>query len=71
MIAALGGAKRGYDVRVFSDVTVARREADRSLVLDRLAHHGVLATTIGQALLEWSVSLDDPAVSARIQQLLA
>jgi hypothetical protein len=71
LIAALGGAERGYDVRVLSDVTVARQEADRSLVLDRLAHHGVLATTIGQALLEWSVSLDDPAVATKIQQMLS
>jgi|EndMetStandDraft_6_1072998.scaffolds.fasta_scaffold173757_1 hypothetical protein len=71
LIAALDGARLGYDVRILSDVTVARQEADRSLVLNRLAHHGILATTMGQVLLEWSVSLDDPAVSAKIQQLLA
>lgn len=71
LIAALDGARLGYDVRILLDVTVARLEADRSLVIDRLAHHGIVATTIGQALLEWSVSVDDPAVSAKIQQLLA
>lgn len=27
----------GYDVRLLADLCVARREADRSLVLDRLA----------------------------------
>ncbi|MFH0299942.1 hypothetical protein AAFX91_22430 [Bradyrhizobium sp. 31Argb] len=71
LIAALEGARQGYDIRLLADLAVARLEADRALVLDRLAHHGIVATTIRQALLEWAVSLDDPAVSRKIQGLLS
>ncbi len=70
LIAALEGAKRGHDVRILSDLTIARQDADRDLVLDRLAHHGVIATTVSQMLLEWSVSLNDSAVIEKVQQLL-
>ena len=59
-IAALEAVRLGYDVRLLADLSVARSEADRSLVLDRLALHGVLATTVRQALLEWAVCLEDP-----------
>jgi hypothetical protein len=70
-IAALEGVRLGYDVRVIADLTVARVEADRSLVLDRLALHGVLATTVRQTLLEWAVCLDDPILKQRVLQLLS
>ncbi|WP_338834497.1 hypothetical protein [Bradyrhizobium septentrionale] len=70
-IAALEGVRLGYDVRVLADLTVARVEADRSLVLDRLALHGVLATTVRQTLLEWAVCLDDPILKQRVLQLLS
>ncbi|MBR0828560.1 hypothetical protein JQ596_23780 [Bradyrhizobium manausense] len=70
LIAALEGARHGYDIRLLADLSVGRHEADRPLVLTRLAHHGILATTIRQALLEWSVSLGDQAVGQRVQQLL-
>ena len=70
-IVALQGAERGYDVRLLSDLIEARVEADRSLVLDRLALHGIVATTVRQTLLEWAVSLDDPCLIQRVQQLLS
>ena len=70
-IAALEGVGLGYDVRVLADLSVARVEADRSLVLDRLALHGVLATTVRQTLLEWAVCLDDPILKQKIRQLLS
>jgi nicotinamidase-related amidase len=70
-IAALEAARLGYDVRLLADLSVARNEADRSLVLDRLALHGVLATTVRQALLEWAVCLDDPSSKQRVIKLLS
>jgi hypothetical protein len=70
-IAALEGVRLGYDVRVLADLSVARVETDRSLVLDRLALHGVLATTVRQTLLEWAVCLDEPILKQRVQQLLS
>jgi hypothetical protein len=70
-IAALEGVRLGYDVRLFTDLSIARVEADRSLVIDRLALHGVLATTVRQALLEWAVCLDDPVLKQKVQQLLS
>ncbi|MCK1394369.1 isochorismatase family protein [Bradyrhizobium sp. 1] len=71
LIAALEGARRGYDIRLLSDLSVDRHEADRPLVLARLAHYGIVATTIRQALLEWAVALGDDAVSRRILELLS
>ena len=70
-IAALEGVRLGYDVRVLADLSVARVETDRSLVLDRLALHGVLATTVRQTLLEWAVCLDDPILKQKVRQLLS
>jgi hypothetical protein len=70
-IAALEGVRLGYDVRVLVDLSAARVETDRSIVLDRLALHGVLATTVRQTLLEWAVCLDDPILKQRVRQLLS
>jgi nicotinamidase-related amidase len=70
-IAVLEGARLGYDVRLLADLSVARRDADRSLVVDRLALHGVLTTTVRQALLEWAVCLDDPSSKHRVVKLLS
>ena len=70
-IAALEAARLGYDVRLLADLSVARNETDRSLVLDRLALHGVLTTTVRQALLEWAVCLDDPGSKQRVIKLLS
>jgi hypothetical protein len=70
-IAALEGVRLGYDVRLLADLSVARLEVDRPIVLDRLALHGVLTTTVRQALLEWAVSLDDPILKQRVRQLLS
>jgi hypothetical protein len=70
-IAALEGVRLGYDVRLLADLSVARCEADRSLVLDRLALHGVLTTTVRQALLEWAVCLDDPVSKQKVVELLS
>src|SRR5581483_169307 len=67
-IAALEGVKAGYDVRLLADLSIARCETDRSLVLDRLALHGVLTTTIRQALLEWAVCLDDAIIRQRVRE---
>lgn len=71
LISALQGARLGYDVRLLSDLSIARHESDRALVLARLAHHGILATTLRQALLEWAASKDDRIVSRKIQDLLS
>lgn len=70
-ITALEGVKLGYDMRVLADLSMARREADRSLVLDRLALHGVITTTVRQALLEWAVCLDDPLLKQEVRKLLS
>ncbi|MCA6108048.1 hypothetical protein [Bradyrhizobium cenepequi] len=70
-IAALQAAERGYDVRLLSDLIAARIDADRSLVFDRLALHGILATTVRQTLLEWAVYLHDPVLTQTVQQLLS
>jgi hypothetical protein len=70
-IAALEGVRLGYDVRLLADLSLARRETDRSLVFDRLALHGVLTTTVRQALLEWAVCLDDPILKQRVVELLS
>lgn len=70
-ITALEGVRLGYDVRVLADLSIARLEVDRSLVLDRLALHGVLAMTVRQALLEWAVCLDDPVVKQKVRLLLS
>jgi hypothetical protein len=70
-IAALEAARLGYDVRLLADLSVARNEADRSLVIDRLALHGVLTTTVRQALLEWAVCLDDSSSKQRVIKLLS
>ncbi|WP_024512715.1 isochorismatase family protein [Bradyrhizobium sp. ARR65] len=70
-ISALQAAERGYDVRLVSDITTARAEADRSFVLDRLALHGILATTVRQMLLEWAVCLGDPVLLQKVQELLS
>ena len=69
-IAALEGVRAGYDVRLLADLSIARCEADRSLVLDRLALHGVLCTTIRQALLEWTVCFEDPIIRQKVRELL-
>jgi hypothetical protein len=70
LIAALEGARHGYDIRLLADLSAGRHESDRPLVLARLAHYGILATTIRQALLEWSVSLADPALCQKVRALL-
>jgi nicotinamidase-related amidase len=70
-IAALEGARLGYDVRLLADLSMARREADRLLVVDRLALHGVLTSTVRQALLEWAVRLDDASLTQRVLKLLS
>jgi hypothetical protein len=71
LIAALEGVRLGYDVRLLVDLSVVRSEADRSLVLHRLALHGVLTMTIRQALLEWAVCLDDPDSTQKVIKLLS
>jgi hypothetical protein len=58
-------------VRLLADLSIARIETDRTLVLDRLALHGVPAVTVRQALLEWATSLEDPILKQKVQQLLA
>ena len=70
-ILALQGAERGYDVRLLSDLIPARIEGNRTFVFDRLAVHGILATTVRQTLLEWAVCLDDPLLKQKVRQLLS
>jgi len=69
-VAALEGVRLGYDIRLLADIALARVEGDRPLVLDRLAQHGVLATTVRQTMLEWAVCVDDPVLKQKVQQLL-
>ena len=71
LIAALKAARHGYDVRVLADISIARTDDDRALVLNRFALHGVLTMTVRQALLEWSVSLDDAVLKEKVRLLLA
>lgn len=71
LIAALEGVRRGYDIRLLADLSVARLEIDRCLALDRLAMHGVPAMTLRQALLEWAAFVDDPSVSEMVHRRLA
>lgn len=71
LVASLEGVRLGYDVRLLTDLSSARIEADRALALDRLALHGVLPTTIRQAMLEWAVCLDDVSLRQKVQRLLA
>lgn len=71
LIAAIEGARIGYEVRLLSDLAFARREADRQIVVNRLAHHGILTTTVRQTLFEWAMAGDDRALMLRIQQLLS
>ncbi|WP_454629896.1 isochorismatase family protein [Bradyrhizobium cenepequi] len=71
LISALQAARHGYDVRLLSDLSIARDESERALVLARLAHHGILVTTIRQALLEWAASKGDRILSRKIQDLLS
>lgn len=71
LIAALKGAGLGYDLRLLADLSIARLEADRPLVLDRLAQHGVLAATLRQAVLEWACVLNDSDIKLRVQRLLS
>jgi hypothetical protein len=70
LLAALEAVGRGYDVRVLSDPSVARREAERRPVFDRLALHGVLVTTVRQTLLEWAVTVGDAPLMQKIRKLL-
>lgn len=71
LIAALEGVRHGYEIRLLMDLSDARDEGDQSIALARLAHYGILPTTIRQALLEWAVSLDDRAVSRIVGDLLS
>ena len=70
LVTALEGARLGYDVRLLADLSPARIASDRALVVGRLALHGVVTTTVRQALLEWAVCLDDPALIKRVQTVL-
>ena len=71
LVVALEGARHGYEIRLLADLAYARTERDRPLVLGRLAHHGIVATTIRQVLFEWAVSCGDRATALRVQQLLS
>ncbi|MHC2535230.1 isochorismatase family protein [Bradyrhizobium diazoefficiens] len=70
LITALEGAARGYDIRLLSDLSAARREAERKPMFDRLVLHGMLVTTVRQTLLEWAVCLGDSGLVEQIRQLL-
>ncbi|UWU66142.1 isochorismatase family protein [Bradyrhizobium sp. NC92] len=70
LMTALEGAARGYDIRLLSDLSAARREAERRPTFDRLVLHGMLVTTVRQTLLEWAVCLGDSGLIQEIRQLL-
>jgi hypothetical protein len=65
------GLGSAHDVRLFTDPSIARLEAERSLVVDRLAFHGVLITTFRQVSLEWAVCLDDASLRQSVWLLLS
>lgn len=69
-MTALEGAARGYDIRLLSDLSAARREAERRPMFDRLVLHGMLVTTVRQTLLEWALRLGDSGLIEEIRQLL-
>lgn len=71
LIAVLQGARQGYDIRLLSDLSFPRRELDGAVAIDRLAHHGIVTTTVRQALLEWAVCLGDQSILRKVQDLLA
>lgn len=70
LIAALEGAARGYDIRLLSDLSAARREAERKPMFDRLVAHGMLVTTVRQTLLEWAICLGDSGLIEEIRKFL-
>lgn len=70
LLAALEAAQRGYDVRLLSDLSSARHEAERRPVFDRLALHGMVVTTVRQTLLELVVSRGDERLKQEIRSLL-
>lgn len=70
LIAAVGAATLGYDVRLLSDLSIARCEADRRLVVDRLHLYGIAETVLSQTLLEWASCLQDPVRIGRVRELL-
>jgi hypothetical protein len=71
LVASLEGVRLGYDVRLLTDLSATRVEADGAQALDRLALHGVVPTTLRQAMLEWTVCLDDEVLRQNIQRLLS
>ncbi|WP_315833505.1 hypothetical protein [Bradyrhizobium prioriisuperbiae] len=70
LIAAIRAASDGYDVRILTDMSRCRREADRQLVTDRATMHGILMVTLRQALLEWAAYSDDRKTIAQVRALL-
>lgn len=70
LMTALEGAARGYDIRLLSDLSAARREVERRPTFDRLVLHGMLVTTVRQTLLEWAVCLGDSGLIEEVRQLL-
>jgi hypothetical protein len=70
LIAALSAARIGYDTRVFTDVSVLRSLLDRTPALDRLAHHGVLTTTVRQTVMEWSLTATNEDLARRLRVML-
>ncbi|MCS4107852.1 hypothetical protein M2199_004482 [Bradyrhizobium elkanii] len=71
LIAALEGTRLGYEVRVLADLSLFRREQEHLHALDRLALHGIPATTIRQTMLEWAACLGCPSAIQKVRQLLA
>jgi hypothetical protein len=70
LFAALSAVRIGYDTRVLLDVSVARSLFDRAPALDRMSQHGVLMTTVRQAVVEWSMSTSDQNIGRQLRNIL-
>lgn len=70
LIAAIRAASDGYDVRLLTDMSRLRCEADYSLVAGRATMHAILMVTLRQALLEWAVFTEKEATVRRVRALL-
>ena len=54
-------------VEVLTDLSVLRSLLDRTPALDRLAQHGILATTVRQTVMEWSLAAPNEDLARQLR----